>query len=340
MNSLFPEGSIVLNQDVLLQLISNCTDPTRLITLAKLFDRYFSDKETAYRLLERALAAQTLALGDFHFDVSITMQIMGQIHWNEGNQQAALDKFDRVYEIQKHKLGYNDIRVALALDDKASIHFSKGRLEEARKLYQRSFVIKRKLFGENHPETAEVCLNLARIFQAQGKFQDASRKSISALNIFQNYLDEDNCLIVDALICLAEVKHSEDYHDMSIETYERALALTKKAHGENNVRVADISYKIALVEKDRGRKSKRTIDLLKNAYHIYFKEYGPRHEKTMVCKRQLQRLYYATASMQGLHTSVPDSLRLSDGERSISSSFSLSSVFSKTSSWFQNKLEY
>ena len=112
--------------------------------------------EEAATLLATALATFKKKLGARSFEVGVTMETLGNLHYRTDNLVKA-DKFlTAALEIQEERLGEGHPELGFALHNLAVVRTDRGHADQARPLFAKALATFKKSFGLKHANTLAV----------------------------------------------------------------------------------------------------------------------------------------------------------------------------------------
>ena len=92
---------------------------------------------------------------------------------NQGHQDEAVSKLQRVLDIREEALGPDHPDVALTLHNLGFIYNAQGRYTEAKPLLQRALIIRETALGPQHLEVALTLNSLAFTYGVQSRYEEA-----------------------------------------------------------------------------------------------------------------------------------------------------------------------
>lgn len=203
----------------------------------------------AMELAERALEIKKNVLGPDHIDLAVTLDNLGVVRFQSGEQNAAEKDFQDALRIRELNLDDDDPRIAESLDYLGIARLRDGDLPEAERYFRRAVAIREQA---SETEPLDVSLNyLGVVLWERGDYAAALPVYERALAIRESRLDAGHPLIAGVLDNLAILVYDMGDNQRAAELYTRALRLREKL-GRNHSSVATTLNNLAHVLWSQG----------------------------------------------------------------------------------------
>jgi tetratricopeptide (TPR) repeat protein len=159
--------------------------------------------------------------------------------------------------IREKALGLEDPWVAFTLQELAGVYIYQGRLSEAEPLYKRALAIAEKaasrVFDPISPMVA-----LADAYRSEGRYRDAELLYIRARALQEKtagppFSPDDDPTAGFILHRLGQLAYLQSRYTDAKQLYNRALVITNKWSGSDNIQIAPLLVDMALLYKDEDR---------------------------------------------------------------------------------------
>ncbi|MDX2022016.1 MAG: tetratricopeptide repeat protein [Deltaproteobacteria bacterium] len=130
--------------------------------------------DEAATLLAEALATFKKKLGPRSFEVGVTMETLGNLHYRIHDLPKADKLLTAALEIQQERLGAGHPELAFALHNLAVVRIDRGQPEDARPLLQEALATFKKTFGPKHANTLVVKDRLESLGKAAAPLKKAA----------------------------------------------------------------------------------------------------------------------------------------------------------------------
>ncbi len=216
--------------------------------------------ETAKQALE--IAEQTRGVS--HPDVAETLDILGWLYREEGDEQQRLSE---------QVTGPLEVFPARRIQ---------GYSAQAEQMFKRALAIREKTLETDHLDIAASLYSLGVLYLDQGHYTHSHKGAgfyakakpflRRALSIRENKLDPDHPDLASSLNGLANLYLAEGENAQAEPLYTRALAINEKMLGPDHPSVAMLLNNLALAKRDQGKYAEAE-PLLARSLMIY--ENGP-----------------------------------------------------------------
>jgi tetratricopeptide (TPR) repeat protein/transcriptional regulator with XRE-family HTH domain len=209
----------------------------------------------AQALSERALAVGERALGPDHVGIALSLNNLGNAHWDQGRYAQALPLHARALAIRERALGPDHPDVASSLNNLANVHFDQGRYAEALPQHQRALAIREAALDPDHPDIGRILDNIGVTLSNLGRHAEARPLLERALVILESALGSDHPSLANTLNNLADVAHKHDEYAEAAALYQRALVVGQNALGPDHPGVAESLTGLANAYAQFGRRA-------------------------------------------------------------------------------------
>jgi len=155
-----------------------------LAELGGLLIRVDGRHDEGRRVLERALAVETKALGPDDPLVAAVLQSLGDLEMRQGHDDEARATLERALAVRQHALPENHPKIGESLSALGELMWEQHKYAESRDYYDRTRAIYQKAYGRDHPFYAIMLLNVGDCDLELGDVDDAIRsfeEAVSAL---------------------------------------------------------------------------------------------------------------------------------------------------------------
>jgi tetratricopeptide (TPR) repeat protein len=178
---------------------------------------------------------------DNQLGISQALINIGVVYYDQGNDDASLDYFQRAYSVVKNIYGFNHPEISDCLNYLAFAHYHKGDYDKSLDCMLACLTIDQQLLPSNHPYTANTENNIGKQYYKQGKYEQALERLLRANNIYnntENYNPRNRAITYNnlgkALYRLNRLNEADVY-------YEKALHLIEKLFSETSDHI-DLAY--------------------------------------------------------------------------------------------------
>ncbi len=245
---------------------------------------------------EHALALREAVLGGTHPDVASCLDLVGELHWRQGDLAQAAPLLQRALALREKALGDQHLDVAQTLNNLANVYSDQGLYGRAEPLYQRVLSIRETALGDTHPLVANALNNLAILYVDQGQYSRAEPLHQRALAIREAALGKSHLQVAASLNNLAILYVDQGLYGRAVPLHLRALAIREEALGNNHPEVAQTLNNLAIVYRAQGLYGQAEA-LYQRALAIREAVLGKGHPEVAQALNNLAVLYVA----QGLY---------------------------------------
>ncbi|XP_046854991.1 uncharacterized protein LOC124448023, partial [Xenia sp. Carnegie-2017] len=171
-------------------------------------------------------------------DDEIKLMPHGNVFYETGNYDKAIEFHEKALEIQKQSLGPNHVDVAGSLNNLGNVYKDTGNYDKAIEFHEKALEIRKQSLGPNHVDVATSLNNLGSVYRGTGNYDKAIEFHEKALEIRKQSLGPNHVDVAASLNNLGIVYIITGNYDKSIEYYEKALEIQKQSLGPNHVDVA------------------------------------------------------------------------------------------------------
>lgn len=226
-----------------------------------------------------ALYASFIAYQSFPYYANIGT---GESHFKKGEYKAAEENFQEALQIcQSFGPDYlKDQRTVRALNNLAELYRGQGRYKEALPYYEKTIANIDSCFRENRPERALVHSNFAACLRDLGLYKEADKQYDIALSTWESKVKQPDSPILARMLCgQAKLRKEQGRYEEAEKLLQKALTISEKSAGKNDVANADILSQTGALYKDLKQYDKaRTF--YKRAFDMDMSVHGPTHPDT------------------------------------------------------------
>ena len=204
--------------------------------------------EEALGGLEEALEIFRRIHGD---DEPADREMAAEVASSMGLSYRALGQLDRALKVQQEALRICRInnddsqQVAMVLVRIGDVFADQGRLVEAMKNHEEALGMLRRLHGERHPSVASALSSIGNVLLKRGEYDEAHKLHTKALKIKQRVHGRHHRNVADILSIMGDNLSLQKKYDEALQSYKEALGIYTRALGTDNVKNAEMHYKIA-----------------------------------------------------------------------------------------------
>ncbi|HEY0137495.1 MAG TPA: tetratricopeptide repeat-containing protein kinase family protein, partial [Nannocystis sp.] len=208
--------------------------------------------EEAIDLLSASLADAEALLGERSSGLVSTLNARGTMHDQRGDTDAALADYARALAICEAHVGPDHPDIAGILGNMAILEQNRKRYTPAREHFERALAIQRRSLGDGHPSTGWTHMNLGSLLLVSGVPAAAVEQFEKAL-VVQREAGVGDADLADLLYNLGLAHHMSGAYEQAFVSFSDALVRCERAHGSDDVAVADPLLGVggALVELGR-----------------------------------------------------------------------------------------
>jgi serine/threonine-protein kinase len=235
--------------------------------------------DEAEAALRRALRLCEQRVGSAHPDCARVLLTMGDLAYDRRDLDAAAIAYQRSHDVYAAALGGDNLLAAIPLRQLARLEIHRGRAERALEVLDQVLPVSEASLGPDHPTTAE-----ARFFQAVahyelGRIELAEPIFARAAAAIEKALGPEHPRLVMYLMALANVAERREDAGAIRSAAERALAITRKVHGEDAPDSAAPLALLGAAARIEGRR-RDSLAYLRQALDLHIAAHGDQHLKT------------------------------------------------------------
>jgi CHAT domain-containing protein len=196
------------------------------------------DHASAERRLQEALKVRrflleyeflvSMAGGNVHRDLALTLNNLGMLYRDAGQIDRALPMLRQAMEIRKKQVGESHADYALAANNLAAVLGAKGDHKEALRLQQIAVDVWKRTLGEKHVLYANGLHNLAGRYRAKGDFEKARSLYKKAHAVYREAVGETHPNLARSLGDLARLSWQAGEREHAWRQARKATELTRR----------------------------------------------------------------------------------------------------------------
>jgi len=159
-------------------------------------------------------------------------------------------------------------------------YISLGRFDDAERDIRSALGTRKRMLGENSPEYAESVEDLANLYQERANYEEADRLSAQALAIRRHVLGDRNPVVADTLLDRAAILKTKGDFPAALRAANEALEIRRTAFGPGSDEVANVLEELGLITAQTDSDQARGEKLVREAYDIHVKLFGPSDLRT------------------------------------------------------------
>ncbi len=278
------------------------------ITFTNVQSRYLA-QDSAIQLSEEALNIAGHRLGAADASVGYVLNRLGDYYGRRGNDDTAIQCWERAYEINLAALPIEHIECQGSIQRLGSVAAVNGEFSRAEELLSLGVTLRKQTQGEWHQEVASLISSLAGLYRQMGQFARAESLFAVTLDIRRKALPPNHPDIATSLNSLARVCLDQG-KAADAETYWRnALTIRQIALGPKNAATVGTLQNLATLYQDWGRLEEAEAILNKSL--IVKKEYlGEHHPDIASGLLYLARLHIDLRNLPQARNEVSEALAI------------------------------
>jgi eukaryotic-like serine/threonine-protein kinase len=209
------------------------------------------------------------------------LQHEAAIRQEQGDQDRAIELFERALAIQETLLDPGHPTLAIALSNLGVARQAKGDDARARVDLERALAIREAALGVDHPDVASTLSNLAMVHRDSGDHDTAGTLHRRALAIRERVFGPDSALVAQSLNNLANALRDAGALEEAAQQFERALTIFEATEGPEHLHVGIALLNLANVHAQRGERGSAR-PLFERSLAIFEAKLGAEHPNTAI----------------------------------------------------------
>ena len=223
-----------------------------LFDIAKLYNDYIGDYNSALRYYDKARKIQELVLGENHPDMATTYNYIGIVYANKGDYTTALEYYDKARKIQELVLGENHLFFSQIYHNIGRVYVDKGDYDIALQYYDKAMKIQKRVFDENHPVLGISYNSIGCAYLKKGDYDTALQYCDKAMKIREFVLGENHPDMAKNYNNIGGIYSSKGDYVTALEYYDKARKIQERVLGENHPSLATSYNNIGSVYSSKG----------------------------------------------------------------------------------------
>ena len=242
----------ILRRDFLIKLMPHNQLQTKEEVWLGLKAMTLFDREESFKYLSKI----DITISFIQEDEDLLFQL-GRLEVYFGNDDKALEFYEKCLSIQLKTLGENHSDIAATYGNIGIVWKSKGYLYKALEFYEKCLSIQLKTLGENHSDIAATYGNIGIVWDSKLNYDKALGYFEKCLSIQLKTLGENHKSVATIYNNIGLLWKSKRNYEKALEYYEKSLAIRLKILGENYVSGAYIN--IGEVWQSKGNYDKALV---------------------------------------------------------------------------------
>ena len=205
---------------------------------------------------------------------------IGWFNWRQGRYDLAHERCLEAYEINRERLGSEDLQTLTSISILASVLEGQGKYEEAEKMNRRALEGSEKVLGAEHPDTLTSVSNLAAVLRGQGKYVEAEKMNRRALEGLEKVQGAEHPDTLTSVSNLASVLQGQGKYEEAEKMNRRAVEGREKVLGAEYPDTLTSVTILATMLRDQG-KYEEAEKVNRRALKGYEKVLGAEHPDTL-----------------------------------------------------------
>lgn len=248
-------------------------------------------KDMVYtKVFERLIVPDTICglLAD-KVSIASLLNKMGNVYYDQGNYEKALECNIKALEIRENVLGKEHPDTAMTYNSIAVVYDDQGNYEKALEYHKKALEVREKVLGKEHLDTAMTYGNMANVYDDQGNYEEALRYNDRALKIYRKVLGEEHSDTAMVYNNIGLVYYHKGNITKAMECYDKSLQIRENVLGKEHPQTAIVYYNIANVYVKQGN-LEEALNYFEKALGIFIEKLGEDHPKTKTVKKDIEML--------------------------------------------------
>jgi tetratricopeptide (TPR) repeat protein/transcriptional regulator with XRE-family HTH domain len=266
------------------------SEAARLLSKAGHYLRDRGQFQQAEQFARKALDIDEKVLGLEHLDVTISLDILGEVYYELGKYAESLELFSRALSIRRQLLEPEHPDIANNMNNLAALYHVHGKYDQAEPLYLEALSIRKKILGSSHPDIATSINTLAGLYDDEGRYDQAEILYQQALSMYEETLGPDH---PDVAICcnnLSGLYRRQGKYDLAEPLLMRAREIWMQTTGPSHPDYGTVLNNLGKLNYLQG-KYDQVEALYQQALEIYEQALGPTHPYVAGTLNNLANLY-------------------------------------------------
>jgi tetratricopeptide (TPR) repeat protein len=202
---------------------------------------------------------------DNQLGIAQALTAIGIVYYDQGNDDASLEYFQRAYSIVKHIYAFDHPETSVCLNYLAFAYYHKGDYDKSLDCMLECLTIDQKLLPSDHPTMFVIENNIGKQYYKQGKYEEALERLIRIGDVYSHTEKCNPCNRVvtynnigKALYRLKKLNEADVYYEKALHAIEELfpstpdhinLAYTLKNMGEIQLARGDVTNALHLFER-------------------------------------------------------------------------------------------
>ena len=185
-----------------------------------------------------------------------SLSLLGEIYYNLGNFDDALDYYTKAKNLKKKTLGEKNESYLTSLNNLSVVYQAIGKFFDAEPLLQEIIKIKKELYGENDTSYAVSLNNLGQVYLNIGKYQEAEELLKKALKIKGERQGVNSLSYAVTSLNLGFLYKLLGNYSEAIKYYQTALTIYENSKEVSQISLIRAMNSLANVYMDIGDNTK------------------------------------------------------------------------------------
>ena len=226
------------------------------------------DLPAAVRIGETALELARRAFGNSSVAYAVSLEKLGQLHDQSGNQAAAKPYLAKAHRILAEAEPPDHLAIYRSARRLAFLCDNLGEMEEAISHYESAIRAGTQLGDLPYSELGTMLNNIALMYRKSGRQKAAEPYYLHALELYEKQLGPEHADVASVLNNLAVFYTNERRFAEAETTHLRALAIREKIHPASHSDIAQSKCNLAVVYHSRGDYP-RASELYRASLHVW-----------------------------------------------------------------------
>jgi serine/threonine protein kinase/tetratricopeptide (TPR) repeat protein len=265
--------------------------------------------DKAQQLLEQALASGRAAFGPEHASIAQTLNDLGALAAEKGDDQAAAANLEAALAIRRRIYGVEHTEVANTLAELGRIYQDQGANGRAEPLHREALAIRRTLLGDGAGETGVSLSDLASVLRLNGDLDGADALLRQSLEINRQTRGDAHAMTATTLHDSALVAGAKGNQVLAETMFRDAMGIHRKTLGDGHPLVAVTLNSLSRVLRDQGREAEAAA-ALEQALSIARPALGSDHQLIAIYALNLGAVQLARGDPRAAETLIREGLRI------------------------------
>jgi tetratricopeptide (TPR) repeat protein len=240
-------------------------------------------------LFQEALNIGHSVLGD-HADVASILNKLGNLYYELGNADAALQVYRHGLEVEKTVFDLRHPNIAITLSNIGQIYKQRGDFCTALRYYEEALSIQQSSSECPADTQATSLFNVGMIQYQMKRYYQALDTYQVVLGIRRDIHGEDSSEVALTLNSIGLVLFKVGRHKMALEAFQESLRIRKCLPGPKDREIALVLYNIATIQLEVGAEEE-ALECYRETLKVEKALLGPHHNDVALTLQHIARVH-------------------------------------------------